>query len=67
MSDSIEQTRAEIAATRAELAETTAALAAKADVKGRVTRKAQQEKAVLGAVAGVTAVLVAVLLWRRRS
>lgn len=67
MTDPIAQARAEIAVTREALAETTSALAAKADVKSRATKKAKEEKVPLAVLAGASAVLLAVLLWRRRS
>jgi hypothetical protein len=66
MTDGIEQARAEIAQTREALARTTTALVAKADVKGRTKAKIQQEQVPLAVLAGVSALVLALLFWRRR-
>lgn len=65
MTEDVNKVQEQIAESRAALAETTAALAAKADVKDRAKSKIQQEQVPLAIVAGVSALLVALLVWRR--
>jgi hypothetical protein len=66
MTAEVEEVQAQIAETRAALAETTEALAAKADVKNRAKAKIMEEQLPLAVVAGVFAVVVALLVWRRQ-
>lgn len=65
-----EQIEAEIEATRERLGETVEALGAKADVKGRVSHRAQsvRERHSTALLAGVGALVlvVGVVVWRRR-
>jgi Protein of unknown function (DUF3618) len=65
MTAEVNEVQAQIAETRAALAETTEALAAKADVKSRAQAKVMEEKVPLAVVAGVCAVVVALLVWSR--
>jgi Protein of unknown function (DUF3618) len=65
MTGEVKEVQAQIAETRAALAGTTQALAAKADVKNRAQAKIMEERVPLAVVAGVCAVVVALLVWRR--
>lgn len=65
MTGRVEEARAQIADTRAALAETTAALAAKAEVKGRASAKVKEQQVPLTVAVGLSALVVALLLWRR--
>ena len=66
MSDDVEQVRAQILQTREALAETTTALAAKADVKGRASAKVKEQQQPIAVAGGVLALVVALLVWRKR-
>ncbi len=66
-----EQIAAEIEATRERLGETVEALGAKADVKGRVSHRAQSVRerhgtALLAGGVGALVLVVGVVVWRRR-
>jgi hypothetical protein len=67
MTADISEVEAQIAETRAALAETTEALAAKADVKNRAKTQIMDERVPLAVVTAVCAVVVALLVWRRRK
>lgn len=66
MSEGVDEVRTQIVQTREALAETMSALAAKADVKGRVSAKVKEQQLPLAAIGGVAALVVALLVWRRR-
>lgn len=66
-----EQIEAEIEATRERLGETVEALGAKADVKGRVSHRAQSVReqhgtALLAGGVGALVLVIGVVVWRRR-
>lgn len=61
----IDEIEADIARTREELADTVDELAARLDVKSRVQEQLPAP-AVLGAAAAAVALVVAVIIWRRR-
>lgn len=65
MTDRIAEAKAQIAQTREALALTTSQLAAKADVKGRTVAKVKERRAPLGAAAGLAALVLTIVVWRR--
>ena len=67
MTERVEEARALIAETRESLADTTSSLVAKADVKGRAAVKVKQERVPLAVLAGFSALLVGLLVWKRHG